>query len=347
MTYDGRTRVVVMAEAERGAVDLVLRDLPALQPDEALVKIRYAGICGTDLHIIGWNTWAARSYTPPFALGHEFCGEIVDIGRNERFRIGDRVTAETHLACGHCPQCRTGRGHTCENLKTFSRMDRGAFADFSVVPVKLLRHVPVGIPDMIGAIMEPIGISVRCARETGSEGKSVLVSGCGPIGLMAIAAARSLGAYKIIAADPVEERRALAIDMGATLALDPAALPIVDEIRTMTGESGVDLSIETSGVTAAISSALQATTSGGSLVIAGLPESAIPLDLTGQVVLREITIRGIYGRLLDQTWIETERALLADLKVDAVLTDVFDLDQFQSAIRRAQSGKSGKVLFKI
>ena len=164
---------------------------------------------------------------------------------------------------------------------------------------------------------------------------------------MAIAAARSLGAYDIIAADPVEERRTLAIGMGASHALDPTALPIVDEVRTVTGQSGVDLSIETSGVSAAISSALQATTSGGSLVIAGLPESVIPIDLTGQVVLREITIRGIYGRLLDQTWIETERALLANLKVDAVLTDVFDLNQFQSAIRCAQSGKSGKVLFKI
>jgi threonine 3-dehydrogenase len=164
---------------------------------------------------------------------------------------------------------------------------------------------------------------------------------------MAIAVARSLGAYEIIAADPVDERRRLAVAVGATYALDPSDVPLVDEVRIITGGPGVGLSIETSGVTPAISNALQATAAGGSLIIAGLPDSAIPLDLTGQVVLREISIRGIYGRLLDQTWVDTERALKANLNVMPVVTDVFELEQFQTAFRLARNGKSGKILFRL
>lgn len=346
MTYDGRNRVVVMAAPRRDAIDTVMRDLPALEAGEALVKIRYAGICGTDLHIITWNEWVARSYTPPFALGHEFCGEIVDIRDGAPFRRGDRVTAETHLACGHCAQCRVGRGHTCENLTTFSRLDRGAFADYSVVPVNLLRKVPDGISDEVGAIMEPLGISVRCAREAGSEGKDMLVSGCGPIGLMAIAAARSFGAQHIVASDPSPERRAFALEMGADSAVDPTGGDLVEQVHAQTCSRGVDVGIETSGAAAAISDGLRAITRGGVMVMAGLPPRDIPVDITGQIVLREVTLRGIYGRRLDETWVESERALSSTLNVDRVITHIFDLDDYAEAIACARGASAGKVLLR-
>lgn len=347
MTNNGQTRVVVMAAPEADALELVTRDLPTLQPGEALVKIRYAGICGTDLHIIGWNEWAARSYRPPFALGHEFCGEIVDIKDGGHFQIGDRVSGETHLACGHCNQCRRGRGHTCDNLTTFSRLDCGAFADYSVVPTKLLRNVPEGISDQIGAIMEPLGISVRCAREAGSEGNDVLVSGCGPIGLMAIAAARHFGAQRIIACDPSPERRSFALKMGANSSIDPLTDNVAEHTRQALNSSGADLCIETSGVAPAISAGLQATTRGGTMIMAGLPPQDIPIDITGQIVLREITLRGIYGRLLDQTWVDTERALLSGLNIAPVITHVFALKDYREAIATARGAKPGKVLLEM
>ena len=344
MSYDGRTRVVIMAQPHADAVDLVMRDLPALRAGEALVKIRYAGICGTDLHIIGWNEWAARSYKPPFALGHEFCGEIVELREGGPFRIGDRVSGETHLACGNCDQCRRGRGHTCENLTTFSRLDRGSFADYSVVPVSLLRKVPPRVSDQIGAILEPLGISVRCVREVGSEGKDILISGCGPIGLMAIAAARGFGAQRIIAVDPASARRDFALQMGADIAIDPNATDVVAAVRSATGGRGVDVCVETSGATPAISIGLKATNRGGALVMAGLPPRDVPIDITGQIVLREVTLRGVYGRLLDQTWIDTERALLSNLNVDAVITDTFALEDYVAAIKCARAAQAGKVL---
>lgn len=347
MTYDGRTRVLIMSEPRPDAVELVERDLPALQPGEALVRIRYAGICGTDLHIMNWNAWAARSYVPPFALGHEFCGEIVDIKQGAPLQVGDRVTAETHLACGTCEQCRMGRGHTCDNLKTFSRLDAGAFADFCVVPVKLLRKVPEGISDQTGAIMEPLGISVRCARETGSEGKNILISGCGPIGLMAIAAARHFGAHRTIASDPSCERREFALRMGADMSVDPTVTSLTEMCREGTRAGGVDLCIETSGAPPAIASGLQAIRRGGDMVTVGLPSSDVSIDISGQIVLREVTLAGIYGRLLDETWLDTERALLSGLNVDPVITHTFALDDFTTAIACARSTKAGKVLLKL
>lgn len=346
MTYDGRTRVVIMAEPRPDAIDLVMRDLPTLRPGEALVKVRHAGICGTDLHIIGWNAWAAGAYKPPFALGHEFCGEIVDIKQGEPMKIGDRVTAETHLACGHCDQCRAGRGHTCDNLKTFSRLDRGAFTDYLAVPVKLLRRVPDCVSDRIGAIMEPLGISIRCAREAGSEGKHVLVSGCGPIGLMAIAAARHLGAASLMAADPAPQRRALALKAGADSAIDPLSEDLVARVQEVTG-TGVDVVIETSGAPSAIQTALRATTRGGTMILVGLPAADVPVDLAGQIVLREVVLRGSYGRLLDRTWLDMERALKFGLDVDGIITHSFPLDNFREAISTARAAAAGKVLFDL
>jgi len=347
VSYDGRTRVLIKTRPEPGAVDLVMRPLPALRPDEALVRVRHAGICGTDLHIIAWNDWAARSYRPPFALGHELCGEIVDIGGSSAFRVGDRVTAETHLACGTCRQCRLGRGHVCLDLMVFSRLDRGAFADYTVVPSALLRRVPDGIPDTVAAVMEPLGIAVRNVSETGVAGHDVLVTGCGPIGLFTIAAARAFGAARIFASDPVAERRALALRAGASEAFDPTAGSIAERVMSETGGHGADVALETSGSPAAIADALRSLSSGGTVIISGLPARDVAIDLAGMVVLREITIRGVYGRRLDRTWVETERALASSLQVGPILTHSFALDDFERAIATAAAGACGKVLFEM
>lgn len=347
MTYDGRTRVLVKARPEPGAVELVMRDLPALAPDEALVRVRHAGICGTDLHIVGWNAWAARAYAPPFALGHELCGEVVDAGAGAGVAIGDRVTAETHLPCGTCRPCRTGNGHVCRNLRVLSRLDRGAFADYTVLPAALLHRVPDGVPDTVGAIMEPLGIAVRAVTEAGVAGRDLLVSGCGPIGLLAIAAARAFGAARVLASDPVAARRRLALAAGADVALDPAAGPVPATVREWTGGNGVDATIETSGSAAGLADALGATASSGAVVVAGLPDGDVPVDVAGQVVLREIALKGIYGRRLDGSWVEMERALAGTLDIAPLITHRFPLDAFDAALVTAASGEAGKALFDL
>lgn len=342
------TRSLVLARPESYAFDLVSRDVPAPDSGQALVRIRRAGICGTDLHIAGWNEWAARSYSPPVALGHEFCGEIVEVPENPRgLALGDRVTAETHWPCGTCRQCRVGNGHICDNLRTFSRLGQGGFSDYAIVPIDLLRKVPEGIPDEIGCMMEPLGIALRSVSEPGVAGDDLLVVGCGPIGLLAVAAARARGAATIIASDLSEDRRDLATTMGATHVLDPRQTPVADFVRT-TCDGGAALSVDTSGTEAGIADALAATVSGGTCVTSGLPPQKVAIDLTRHVVLREVTLKGVYGRRIDRTWQEMERLLRQpgfDLR--PLITHRFRLDDYRMAFDAAREARSGKVLFEI
>jgi threonine 3-dehydrogenase len=348
MTVVQTTRSLVLARAEADALDLISRDVPAPDTSQALVRIRRAGICGTDLHITGWNEWAARSYSPPVALGHEFCGEIVELSENRRgLTVGDRVTAETHWPCGDCRQCRTGNGHICDNLRTFSRLGQGGFSDYVVVPIDLLRKVPDGVPDEIGCMMEPLGIALRAVSEPGVAGCDLLVVGCGPIGLLAIAAARALGAATIVASDLSEDRRRLATAMGATHAIDPRQTPVADFVRT-TCDGGAALSVDTSGAEAGIADALAATVSGGTCVTSGLPPDSVPIDLTRHIVLREVTLKGVYGRRIDRTWLAMERLLRQPgFDLSPLITHRFSLDDYRAAFGTAREGRSGKVLFEI
>jgi threonine 3-dehydrogenase len=329
-------------------MDLIRRPLRTLEPDEVLVRVRRAGICGTDLHIAGWNEWASCSYSPPVALGHEFCGEVVETGIESRhFKQGERVVAETHLRCGQCRQCRLENGHLCDNLRTFSKLDRGGFADFTIIPASLLRRVPAHLSDEIACLMEPLGIAMRCVTEAQVTGADVLIVGCGPIGLMAVAAARALGADTIIASDHSAERRHLAQQLGATLLVDPKNQPVGDFVREATA-GGVQISVDTSGADAGIADALAATLTSGVCVLAGLPERQTSLDLTRHVILREVTIRGIYGRRIDRTWVEMERLLgKPGFDLGPLITHAFELEEYASAFEVALSRRAGKVIFNI
>ncbi|MCY6379400.1 zinc-binding dehydrogenase [Hoeflea prorocentri] len=347
MKVDRKNRVLLMAAPQPDAVELVRKPLPVLGEGEALVRVEKAGICGTDLHIVGWNEWASKVYKPPFALGHELCGEICDIQGDADFRIGDRVSCETHLACGTCSQCVAGRGHTCIRLKTFSRIGAGAFCDYTAVPFPLLRKVPREVSDSVGACMEPLGISVRAATLAHNVAGSVLVSGCGPIGLFAVAALKALGAELIIASDLSKSRRKLALKAGARIAIDPREENPIETVQKETNGEGVGATIETSGASNAITAALQATAVGGTAVMAGLPAGAVSVDIAGQIVLREITLKGIYGRLLAETWDRTTSLLEAGLDISPLITDTYDLEDFEYAIQMARSGQSGKVVFDV
>ena len=343
--FPGQQNVLVLARPEAGAVELVRRDLPAVQADEAALRILSAGICGTDLHILKWNAWAASAYSPPFALGHEFCAEVVDLGANvSHIARGDRVVAETHLSCGQCSQCRANRRHTCGNLRVFSRLDRGAFADYAVVPAALLRRVPDGVPSALASLFEPLGIAVRAAMTGNVAGKNVLITGCGPIGLLAIAVARRFGAHRIVASDVSRHRLELAASLGADVAIDVSRQTLNDGL----GNTVIDVAIEASGSAHAINDALAGVVTGGLLILTGMPEAAVALDLARHVLLREVAIRGLYGRLIDETWLAAER-LMTSPKFDLMplITHSFALDDFAAAFACATSGQGGKVLFRI
>ena len=346
---DTETRVLVMARPEPNAVALVRRALPGPGVGEAMVRVRAAGICGTDLHIVAWNAWAARTYKPPTALGHEFCGEIVELGPDTApFRVGDRVVAETHLSCGQCRQCRTNRRHTCANLKAFSSLNRGALAELTVLPVVLLRRPPDGVSDRVAAIMEPLGIAVRAVAEAEITGKDVLIAGCGPIGLFTIAVARHFRARRIVATDLSADRLRLAQRVGADAAVHLPQGDLKSTIAAQTGGQGVAACIDTSGSAHAIQAALPLIETGGRLILTGLPANDVPLDLTRHVILREISIRGLYGRLIDQTWVQVEDLLTSPrFDVSPILTHSYALEEFSEAFRTAQSGTAGKVIFAV
>lgn len=340
-----RQNVLVLGRPERDAVELVARKLPELSPSDVLLRVLAAGICGTDLHIIDWNGWAARAYAPPFALGHELCAEVLACGDAATgFKPGDRVVAETHLSCGECSQCRKNRRHTCENLKVLSRLDRGAFADVTVLPAALLRHVPPQLSPVLATLFEPLGIAVRAASMAAVAGKTVLVTGCGPIGLMTVAVARRFGARRIIGVDIVSERLDLARSLGADLVVDSSRQPMADAVS---GDD-IDVAIDASGNGRAISEALACVVTGGELILLGMTDGDVPLDLARQVILREVSIRGVYGRLIDETWLMAER-LMSDARFDLspLITHEFALADFAEAFACARSGKAGKVVFRL
>jgi threonine 3-dehydrogenase len=343
--FPAQQNVVVLARPEADAVALVQRDLPPMAADEARLRILSAGICGTDLHIIRWNAWAASAYRPPFALGHEFCAEVVGVGENiSHIRCGDHVVAETHLSCGRCRQCRINRRHTCENLRVFSRLDRGAFADFAVVPAALLRRVPDGVTPPMASLFEPLGIAVRAAMTGEVAGKAVLVNGCGPIGLLTVAAARAFGAHRVMVSDVVGHRLELARQLGAHVVIDVSRQTLSEGI----GDDTVDLAIDASGNAQAINDALACVTTGGQLILTGMPEGVVSLDLARHVLLREVMIRGLYGRLIDETWLAAERLMTSPrFDLSPLITHTFGLADFAAAFACAKSGRAGKVLFQI
>jgi len=337
-----RQKVLLLEGPEPGTIRLVERNLRPMLGDEAHVRILAAGICGTDLQILRRGRLAV-SYKLPVVLGHEFCGEILAIGSEVAdFRPGERVVAETHLSCGICRQCRDGRRHTCENLKVFSRLDRGGFADQAIVPAALLRRIPHHLSPSIASLSEPLGIAVRAASTHDLTNKTLMVTGCGPIGLMCIAVARRLGAKTIIAADLSSERLELARQLGASIVINPS------EQAVSAPDRRIDVAIDASGSAQAIAGALASVVTGGHLVLAGVPEAEVSLDLARHVVLREVSLSGIYGRLIDETWHTVERLLTSgSFDLSPLITHEFALADFGAAFACASSGKAGKVVFRI
>jgi threonine 3-dehydrogenase len=338
----------------RPGAELVQIPTPEPGEDEVLVKVHAASICGTDLHIFDWNEWAeGRIPRVPMTFGHEVAGTVEAVGSEvHHVEQGAFVAAETHIACGRCGTCRTGRAHICENLRILGVDTDGAFADYVVVPAQNAWVVGEGIAPDVASIMEPFGNGVHAAFGTGGgedlATNAVAVIGCGPIGLFGVGIARALGAWKVIAIEPNDYRRSMAAPMGADVLIDPLDTDPVAAVMEATNGSGAEVVLEMSGNAKAIDQGTRTLARGGRMSLLGLPDGPVTLDLNDQVIFKEARLQGITGREMFRTWQQTT-TLLSTGRVDVapVITHRFELERFEEAFAVAASGDSGKVILLV
>ena len=320
--------------------------VPSIGPNEVLVRVKTASICGTDLHIYGWDRWSQGRIKPPVTLGHEFCGIVERVGDEVRaVKPGDFVSAEMHVNCGYCRQCRLGQGHVCQNLRIIGIDQDGAFAEFVRIPGPNIWKLDPAIPEHYGAILDPLGNAVHTVLAGPIAGQTVLVTGCGPIGLMSIAVAKACGSSTVFATETNEGRRAMAKRMGADVVMNPAAEDAVKRILAETGGAGVDALLEMSGNPQAIQQGFKALRAGGRASLLGIPTENVPLDLVNDVIFKGATVQGIYGRRMYETWVQMTALLKAGrLNLEPLFSQRTPLEEFESAFAKLQGGLPGKIL---
>jgi threonine 3-dehydrogenase len=320
--------------------------VPSIGAADVLVRVRTASICGTDLHIYGWDRWSQGRIKPPVTLGHEFCGVVERVGEEvTAVKAGDFVSAEMHVNCGHCHQCRLGEAHICQNLRIIGIDQDGAFAEFVKIPAPNIWRLDAAIPEHYGAILDPLGNAVHTVLAGAIAGQTVLVTGCGPIGLMAIAVAKACGSSTVFATETNEQRRAMAKKMGADVVLNPAQTDSVAQIKAETSGTGVDVLLEMSGNPAAIQQGFRALRAGGRASLLGIPTESVPLDLVNDVIFKGATVQGIYGRRMYGTWVQMTALLKAGrLNLEPLFGERTPMAKFENAFALLQGGLAGKIL---
>jgi threonine 3-dehydrogenase len=320
--------------------------VPAIGAADVLVRVKTASICGTDLHIYGWDRWSQGRIKPPVTLGHEFCGVVERVGEEvTAVKAGDFVSAEMHVNCGHCHQCRLGEAHICQNLRIIGIDQDGAFAEFVKIPASNIWKLDPAIPEHYGAILDPLGNAVHTVLAGPIAGQTVLVTGCGPIGLMSIAVAKACGSSTVFATETNEKRRAMAKKMGADVVLNPAAEDAVGGILAETNGTGVDALLEMSGNPTAIQQGFKALRAGGRASLLGIPTENVPLDLVNDVIFKGATVQGIYGRRMYGTWVQMTALLKAGrLDLEPLFGEREPLEKFENAFAKLQGGLAGKIL---
>lgn len=321
--------------------------IPEINDDEVLMKVHATAICGTDMHLYDWKEYAqARMKNLPMVFGHETAGEIVKIGKNVTgHKIGDRISVETHIPCGHCYQCETGNPHICENMRVFGVTDPGAFAEYAKVPKECIVPLDDAISYEKGAMLEAMGAGVHGVERADVKGKQVLVSGCGPIGLMAIGACKVHGAAKIIACDMFDQKLELAKEMGADLVVNSGKEDIIQAVRNATGGHGADAAIDITGNGKAINAGLKALRKGGIFVSVGLPDGEIPVNLTEDIIYREIVYTGVSGRRMFETWEDCMNILKSDgFSLAPAMGNTYKFEDFEDAFAAIRAGVPGKMI---
>jgi len=336
---------VVKPEAAPGAEIREVK-IPAFGHNDVLVKVKVASICGTDLHIYNWDRWAQNRIHPPLIPGHEFCGEVAAFGDEvTSVKEGDFVSAEMHVACGKCLLCRTGEAHICQNVKIIGVDVDGAFAEYVVIPESNIWKLDPAIPLEYASILDPLGNAVHTVLAGEIAAKTVAITGCGPIGLFAIAVARAVGATSVFAIEVNEHRRKIASEMKADYVLDPSKENVNSIVMEKTGGLGVDVVLEMAGQPASIRTAFDIVRRGGRISLLGLTSKPISLNFSEDIIFKGITVQGINGRRMYQTWYQMTALLKAGkLDLHPVITDRIPMKDFSQAMERLKTGEASKIL---
>lgn len=320
------------------------KEIPTPGHNDVLIKIHKTAICGTDIHIYNWDEWSQKTIPMGMTVGHEFAGEIVALGQEvEGFKIGDRVSGEGHLVCGHCRNCRAGRRHLCRNTKGVGVNRQGCFAQYLCIPAANVFPLPKDISDDMAAIFDPYGNAVHTALQWDMVGEDVLITGAGPIGIMAAAVARHAGARNVVITDVNEYRLALAREMGVTRAVNVAQQSLEDVMTELGMTEGFDVGLEMSGNSAAFSQMLKLMNHGGKVSILGIPSADTNIDWN-QVIFKMLTLKGIYGREMFETWYKMGAMLQSGLNLEPIITHRFPVSQYKEAFEIMASGRSGKIV---
>lgn len=337
-------RALVKTAAGPG-IELVDVPSPPLGPNDVRLDVRLTSICGTDLHILRWDEWAARTIPVPLVVGHEMTGVVAELGSEVAgLRVGQRVSVEGHVTCGHCRNCRAGRRHLCRNAVGLGVNRPGAFADELVMPAGNVYPIPDAVPDEVAAVLDPLGNATHTALSFDLVGEDVLVTGAGPIGLMAAAVARHVGARFVVVTDVNPYRLAIAARMGADRAVDVSSESLRDVMAGLGMAEGFDVGMEMSGVASALNDMIRVMNNGGHVGLLGIPSTAeAPLDWN-DIIFKGLTLRGIYGRRMFETWYKMTAMLETGLDVAPVITHRFAVADFAEAFAVVESGRCGKVL---
>jgi threonine 3-dehydrogenase len=340
-------RALVKTSTGPGLTAMTCPD-PTAGPTDVIVKIKATSLCGTDAHIYNWDPWAHSRIHPPRIIGHEMCGEVVDVGADvTRVTIGDYVAAESHITCSRCFQCRTGQAHVCRNYRILGVDRDGSFAEYVALPENVLWNTSPSIPPELASVQEPLGNAIDAALAEDLTGHTVLITGCGPTGLFSTAVARTAGAATIIATDVSDYRLTLARQVGADYVFNAKTdtpEQIAAAIREITAGEGVDASLEMSGHPGALHQAFGAVKNGGRVTLFGIPTGPISFDLANEIIFKGIRVHGITGRRLFSTWYRLAGLFKAGLNIKPIITHTFPMNDYAKGFELINSGQCGKVV---
>jgi threonine 3-dehydrogenase len=339
----GKMKSIAKLKPEEG---LWMRDesIPEPGPNDILIKVNKTAICGTDVHIYNWDKWSRQTIPVPMTVGHEFAGTAYKVGKEVLgIKEGDRLSCEGHLTCGHCRNCRAGKRHLCRNTKGIGVNVPGCFAEYICVPASNIFKIPDSISDEMASIMDPMGNATHTALSFDLVGEDVLITGAGPIGIMAVAIAKHVGARHVVITDVNEYRLDLAKKMGATRAVNVSSESLSNVVKDLGMLEGFDVGMEMSGNPQAFRDMIGLMNHGGKISILGIPEGAISLEMH-DIIFKGLILKGIYGREMFETWYKMKSMLQSDLSMDDVITHRFSVDDFKKGFDIMRSGKSGKVI---
>lgn len=337
-------------ESRSPGLTLVKKDIPSeLRPNEVLIKVHAVSICGTDVHIYKWDKWAQGRINPPLTVGHEFSGKVIGVGSAvTRVKVGDTVSAETHIVCNHCEYCLRGDYHICENTRIIGVDTDGCYAEYARMPEQNLIVDHSDTETRYLSVLEPLGNAVHTIMHFDVKNQIVAIVGCGPIGLMAINVAQAAGAKKIIAIEVNDYRIALAKELGVDVVINPAKENVIDRMKEETSGKGVDIVAEFSGNKTAIEQAFKYVKPGGKMSLLGISSSSIEIDISTDVVFKGITIYGVVGRRLFETWDQVTQLIHKKaIQFDKIVTHFYRFDQLNEAMATMSSGNSGKVVILV